>query len=80
MQTVKNFTTIHLKLKYIDVLEVVILLMTYLIKYVLQLKHPSMFNMITEMNESKILTMLISGKCKFKFDERKCNKDTSNKM
>ena len=41
---------------------------------------PSMFNMITEMNESKTLTMLISGKCKCKFDERKCNRDTSNKM
>ena len=34
MNTVKNFTTIHLRLNYIDVLEVGRILMTYLIKYV----------------------------------------------
>ena len=38
MNTVENFTTIHLWLNYIDVLEVVILLMTCLIKYVFQIK------------------------------------------
>ena len=38
MNTVKNFTTIHLRLSWIDVLEVVILWMIYLIKYVLQIK------------------------------------------
>ena len=38
MNTVKNYTNIHLRLSYIDVLEVVILLMTYLIKYVFQRK------------------------------------------
>ena len=38
MNTVKNFTTIHLWLNHIDVLEVVILLITYLIKYVFQNK------------------------------------------
>ena len=31
------------------------------------------FNMITEINESKILTKHISCKCKCKFDKRKCN-------
>ena len=36
MNTVKNCTTVHLQLNYLDVLEVVILLMTYLIKYVFQ--------------------------------------------
>ena len=38
MNTVKNFNTIHLLLNYINVLKVVTLLMTYLIKYVLQIK------------------------------------------
>ena len=32
-----------------------------------------MFNMITGINESKILTKHISCKCKCKFDGRKCN-------
>ena len=34
----KNFTTIHLPLNDIDLLEVVLLLITYLIKYVFQIK------------------------------------------
>ena len=38
MNTVKNFTIIHFQLKQIDLLKVVILLMTYLIKYVYQIK------------------------------------------
>ena len=57
-------------------LEVVILLMTYLIKYVFQIKQQitlSVFNMITEINELKTLTKHISCKCKCKFDGRKCN-------
>ena len=33
----------------------------------------SMFNMITEINESKALTKHISCECKCKFHERKCN-------
>ena len=33
----------------------------------------SMFNMITGINESKILTKLISTECICKFDGRKCN-------
>ena len=33
----------------------------------------SMFNMITEINESKTLTKQISCECKCKFDGRKCN-------
>ena len=41
MNTVKNFTTIHLHLNLIDVLEVVVLLMTYLIKNVFQIKQKS---------------------------------------
>ena len=38
MDTVSNFTTIHFRLNYIDVLEVVILWMIYLIKYAFQIK------------------------------------------
>ena len=38
MNTVSNFTTIHFRLNYIDVLEVVILWMIYLIKYAFQIK------------------------------------------
>ena len=38
MNTVKNFITIHLQLNYIDVLEVGRILMTYLIRYVFQIK------------------------------------------
>ena len=35
--------------------------------------HLCVFNMITEKNESKILTKDISRECKCKFDARKCN-------
>ena len=38
MNKVKNFTTIDFLLNKIEELEVVILLMTYLIKYVFQIK------------------------------------------
>ena len=38
INTVKNFTTIHLQLIQVDKLEFVILLMTYPIKYVFQIK------------------------------------------
>ena len=38
MNAVKNFTTIHLLLNWIDVLEVVILLMNYLVKYVFEIE------------------------------------------
>ena len=33
----------------------------------------SMFNMITEVDESKTLTKHMSCECKFKFDRTKCN-------
>ena len=33
----------------------------------------NVFNMITEINESKIVTKHISCECKFEFDGRKCN-------
>ena len=38
MNIAKNYTIIHLQLSYIDVLEVVILLLNYLMKYVFQKK------------------------------------------
>ena len=51
MYTVENYGIIHLRLNYIDVLEAVILLMTYLIEYVSQKNpedlNPSIFNKIT---------------------------------
>ena len=50
--------------------------MTYLIKYVLQIKQEinlNVFNMIAGINELKTLTKHISYKCKCRFDERKCN-------
>ena len=71
MNTAKNFTSIHLQLNYTEVLELVILLMTYLIKYVFQIKQYldlSMFNMITGIIESKGLTNFISCKCKCRFN------------
>ena len=56
-------------------MEFVILLMTYLIKYVFQIKQDlklSMFNKIAGVNESKTVTKHISWECKCKFDGRKC--------
>ena len=38
MNTVKNLTAIHLQSNCIDVLEAVMLLMTYQVKYVFQIK------------------------------------------
>ena len=62
---------------YIDVLEVVILLVIYLIKYVPNktedLLNDYMINMITAINESKTLTRHIPCECKCKFYGMKCN-------
>ena len=76
MNTVRNYTTIHLQLNLIDVLEAVILLMTYLINYMFQIKQDlniNVLNMITGINEQKTLTKDVSCKYKCKFDGRKCN-------
>ena len=61
MNTIKDYVTIHLRLNQIDMLEVVTLLMTCLIKYnkvcVPNKNEDSNlrdFNIITEINESKI--------------------------
>ena len=58
-----------------DVLEVVVLSMTYLMKYVFQIKKKDLnihvSNMITGKNESEILTKHVPCKCKFRFDGRK---------
>ena len=78
MNTIKNFTTIHLRLNSIGALEVVILLMTYLITYVFQinirLKSKRVQHCIVGIDESKILTKNISCECKCIFDG-KCNSD-----
>ena len=39
INTVKIYTAVHLGLNKMDVLEAVILLMTYLIRYVFEIKH-----------------------------------------
>ena len=62
----------------LDVLEVVILLMTYQINYVFQTKqdlNQRVFNMTVEINGSKTLTRHISCECNCKFYGRKCNLD-----
>ena len=59
-------------------LEVAILLKTYLIKCVpneTEDLNLSVFNMITGINEPKTLIKHISCKCKCKFDGRICNSD-----
>ena len=59
-------------------LEVVIFLMIYVIKYVFQIKQDfnlSVLNTITGIDESKTLGKDISCKCKRRFDGRKCNSD-----
>ena len=77
MNIVKHYITIPLWLIYIDVLEVVILLVIYLIKYVPNktedLLNDYMINMITAINESKTLTRHIPCECKCKFYGMKCN-------
>ena len=50
-------------------------IMAYLIKYVFQIQHISMFNMITAINESKTLTKHILWEYSCRFDGRKCNSD-----
>ena len=50
--------------------------MTYLIKYVFQIKQDlsiNVFNKITGKTESKILAKDLSCKCKCKFYKRNCN-------
>ena len=86
MNTVKNFTTIHLQLNQIDVLEVVIwtiyFWIIFLIRYVLNKTEDlnlSLFNMITGTNESKTLTKDISCICKCRLDGRKCNSMVINR-
>ena len=59
-------------------LEVVIFLMIYVIKYVFQIKQDfnlSVLNTITGIDESKTLGKDVSCKCKRTFDGRKCNSD-----
>ena len=79
MNTVKNFTTIYLRSSQIDVLEVVILFNELSNKVCVLNKtedlNLSVFNMITEINESQILTKAISCKRKRRFNGRKCNSD-----
>ena len=72
----QEFHYYHFLVKLDSVLEVAILWMIYLIKYVFQ-KKPNdwdliIFSMITGFNESKTLTNHISCQCKRKFYGTKC--------
>ena len=72
--TFRNFTANHLVLNEIDLLEVVILLFTYLIMCVpnkIENLNLSVLNMITGVNELKTLRKHISCKCKCKFNRKK---------
>ena len=64
MSIFKNYATNHLQLTYIDVMEVLILIVTYLNKVCVLNKtedlNLSIFNMITGLNELKILIKSIS--------------------
>ena len=53
MNTLKNYTTIHLRLNLIDVLKVAILLMTDLVQFVFQIKQDLNINVF--INESNNL-------------------------
>ena len=58
----------------LDVSEVVILLMIYLIENVLRTKQKmNVFDITTGINDLKILTKHVSRKCECKFDGKKCN-------
>ena len=70
MNTVKNCTAIHFRLYYIDVLEIVILLMTCVPNKTEDL-NIHVANMITGINGSKALTKHVSCECNCKFDCRK---------
>ena len=78
MNTANNYTTIHLQLNQIDVLEVVTL-NNFSYEVCVPNKtgdlNLSMFNKITGTNESKTLLKDISCKCKYRFNGRKCKSD-----
>ena len=76
MNIVKDYTTISMWVNQIDVLEVVILLMTNITKYVPKKTEDLnliVFNVITGTTDSKTLRRHVSCVCKCKFDGRKCN-------
>ena len=72
MNTVKSF---HLRLNYIDLLEVNELSNEVCIPNKTEDLNLSVFNIITRINESKALAKHISCECKCRFDGRKCNSD-----
>ena len=71
----QEFHYCALLLNQIDVLEVVIVLMTYIVRVPNKTEDLNLsgFNVITGTNESKTLTKHISYKCKCKIDGRKSN-------
>ena len=76
MNTAKNFfTTIHLWLNLIEVLEVDYLSNKVCVTNKTEDLNLSAFNMITGITELKTLTKHILCECKCKFNGRKCNSD-----
>ena len=80
MNTVKNYASIHFRLNEIDVDRFVGSCNTLndlsnkvCVPNKTQDLNPSVFNMITGINESKTLTKHILCQCKCKFGGRKCN-------
>ena len=79
MNTVKNFTTVHLRLKLGRCFGSCNTLNDLSNKVCVPNKtedlNLSVFNMIIRINESKTLTKHVSCECKCKFDGRNCNSD-----
>ena len=78
MNTVKNFITPKLRLGCIGSCNILNLILLFLSNKVCapnKTEHLnlSVFNMITEINESKTLKKHISCECEYKFDGRKYN-------
>ena len=75
MNTVKNFTTIHLLLNQIDgsCNTLNVLSNKVFVSNKAEDLDLSVFKMVTVINESKTLTKHISCECKCKFDGRKYN-------
>ena len=77
MNTVKNYTTIHLLVKLDKCFENCNILHDFSNKVCVPNKTKDLnihgFNMITGKNEPKTSTKFTSCGCKWKFDGRKCN-------
>ena len=71
MNTIKDGVTIHSWLIQINVMEVVVYGRIYVPNKTDDV-NLNVFNLVTGINESKLLTKHISCECKYKFDGKKC--------